>query len=507
MKLLPITIDNRVRVHVGRDDELAHAVAAVFEHKNPQHYKLKKMGRPTWSEPAVLATWELDREGVVSVPRGGLHRVRSVAESLGYDTDEDDQRVEVPAPALAVADWVEARDYQLEAVEAALASEQGIIRSPTGSGKSMMTMLLAARLAQRTAVMVMSGVLMKQWVQAAERALPGVKVGTVVGGKVKMGDFVVMMQQTLARWDDAALAEFGAQFGALVVDEVQTGSARTVQRTIDAFPARYRIGVSADNRRPDRKEFLAADVFGDVVCDVSLARIVDAGAVHDAEVRLVPTAFEADWYVAAKLDDVQPDHSLLLNMIAEDDARTMLACERAARAVQEGRSVLLLTDRVGHCRAAAAMLRALGVGEVGEMTGEDKGADEVRGRLGSGELRAAVGTFKMVGTGADMPAVHEGFVLSPVNSRQPWNQFRGRLSRTAEGKEDAVVWYLADFKVFGVDVAKRMRAWNTRCVVEDGGGMIDVKQWIKRQKERADGRKTTTPDTGRSTATRSSTRS
>ncbi len=73
----------------------------------------------------------------------------------------------------------------------------------------------------------------------------------------------IAIQKTLAAHGvDDELRSF---FGAVICDEVQLFGAKTFYEVIDPWPAKYRIGVSADERRKDRKEFLIHHQFGEVV--------------------------------------------------------------------------------------------------------------------------------------------------------------------------------------------------------------------------------------------------
>jgi superfamily II DNA or RNA helicase len=244
----------------------------------------------------------------------------------------------------------------------------------------------------------------------------------------------------------------------------------------DWMPARYRIGLSADHRRKDRKEFLIHDLFGDVAFEVTPDELEEAGAIVDVEVRVHPTALEAAWY---RTEDKLAEHRLL-EQITWDDARTALAADIAAADVEAGHQVLVFSHRVEHCQRLRAAIQHRGVA-CGMMIGGPENAAELASAvdgLKRGQLRAAVGTIQAIGTGLDLPSVSRGIVATPLwQNRQLWGQVRGRLCRPSEGKE-AVIRYLHDDSALG-DVPIRMLArWNRTVLVESGGMMVPAKDWI-----------------------------
>ena len=70
---------------------------------------------------------------------------------------------------------------------------------------------------------------------------------------------------------------------------------KRVSGTIDRFTARYRVGVSADERRKDGKEFLIRDLFGGVAVEVPKGEMVDKGIRFIREPKVAVYGTVAVW--------------------------------------------------------------------------------------------------------------------------------------------------------------------------------------------------------------------
>lgn len=482
---VPLVVSDRVyapREAIPKDAR--ERLYRQFVHANPAYEEQERAGRRNHGEPPTYSTWRAEPDGRLSFPRGGFKRVREVLASEGLGWSVVDARVTGNAEdGATIPDHrFTLYPHQAAAVDAAIARQNCLVRAPTGAGKTVCGFEIVSRLKLPALVLVWSGNLMEQWIRRAgdELGLAEEDVGVVGEGSFRLRPVTVGMLQSVfavLRRNDGDARELRSTFGVVIGDEVQRAAAPTIYESFDAFPAKYRVGISADETRKDEKEFLVYDVFGDVVADIPLESLVASGHVLDVEIRVVPTSFRADWY------KYRQDFNRLLAQMRKDEERNNLALSLVEEEVRAGERVLVFSHRVEHCRDLDSALISRGI-QSGVLLG---GASEkvvfrrTREGILSGELRAAVGTVQAVGQGLDLPAVSRGVLTTPLhNNRQQFGQVRGRVCRTAEGKEDARLYVLADVGVYGKGMVAKLAKSNARVVVRaPDGAWVPAERWLR----------------------------
>jgi superfamily II DNA or RNA helicase len=464
---LLVRIDSRLHLPPGLPRALVSDLKRVCTHANPDFHKQKRMGFATWGMESTINTWEIHDKGTpaesLSLPRGVTESLKRVATEHGFGIRFLDRRLRhdpVSWPALRF----EPRWYQLEAIEACLKYEQGIVRAPTGSGKTLAALALAQIVGQPALVIMRDSNLLNQWVDVAvEKAgFHKSEIGILRGGsKLRTGSRLTLALQQTLHSESFPLEEVAARFGIVIVDEVHGVAAKTFHKVVGVFPARYRIGFSADETRKDKKEFLVYDQFGRVVYEIERDVLEDVGAITPVEVVLVPTEYRADWYRDAY--GGERDFTRFMEELTNDDERNKLVVELVSHLSKRESPTLVFSHRVEHARELADVaLYSAGV-RCGLLLGGDDNRvrfSEDKARLKSGELPVCTGTFQAVGQGIDMPAVRSGVMSTPIgNNRQFFGQVRGRICRPADGKSIGRLYVAWDRHVFP-EMLSKMTLWN-----------------------------------------------
>lgn len=489
--MLEIVVDSRVRI-VGEIPEAAAVeLRGEFEDTNPQIELLRRLGYSTRGVERVIRAWREEGNGL-TFPRGGMQVVREVLRRHGVAFREVDRRHPGdPCPWFPEYVGFPMRPHQEEGIEAAMRVQNCVLRAPTGSGKTALALALAARIKLNTLVIVSTRGLFNQWIDRTKKSfgLYAEEVGVIQGKTRRLQPVTIAIQKTLAdilrRGKKGNLSELFEFFGCVIADEVQLFGAKTFYDVIDPWPAKYRIGISADERRKDRKEFLIYRQFGDVAHEVSREEVRAAGHILDVEIRVVPTDFRADWYGMAQEDreDLEIDFQRLLEEMTSNDARNELIA-RHALAELAGGQVIVLSHRVKHCQDIDRALVAAGVRSgylIGGPAYRREFESTVEG-IASGRVRAGVGTYLALGYGIDLPAVAAGVAATPIAAnRQVFNQVRGRVCRVAPGKEKGVLVYLWDQHVFPRHL-KNIVSWNPTVKVLSGGKWVDAGHYLGRKR-------------------------
>lgn len=472
-----VRIDSRIRLL--REDlprVVVDRLKESFDHWNPEFSSAKAAGRSTWNIPRTIRTWR-ERPGELNFPRGGWKKIEAILHAWNLVPDVDDYRVtgntrvRLPDPKRKL--W----DHQVDIVNTIAREETVIVKSGTGSGKT--TGLLAAipKIAVPTLVVVHSDALAEQWLERCEIDL-GLRpryVGRIQGARFELQPITIAMQKTLSnittKEPETARAMYD-YFGAVFADECHLFGARTFIEGIDPFPAKFRVGASADHRRKDKKDFLITDLFGEVGVTYEHEELVEKGMVMDVEFRVINSTFEAPWYTARSTNQMSVSEKEIydrtfVDLVKEmsfDDAREKLWFEHVVREVSAGNQVLIMAHETQHCRAIAAklvmhdipfgLLFGTGNSEKGEFKRTVDG-------LRSKQLMVGVGTYKAVGTGIDVPSVGVAFAVTPIAANEQFvGQVRGRVCRKAEGKTSARLYLVLDPRVYGTKHHRNLKRWN-----------------------------------------------
>jgi len=489
--MLRVICDNRLRLVEGLTPEVERDLLVELTYKNPQHYKLVALGYNHNAEPKTIAMWER-KGGILTLPRGAMQILRNVLSSHCVDYEVEDRRTLGDAsvtgsyldpwglkpgcefPAHKPVLW----GHQNKIVEVITAREQCLLRSPTGSGKTTALIAAIAALGVPSLVIMWDSGLLKQWQERieAELGIPVREQGLIRGPVCRLKGITLAMQQTLHTWTDEKWAHILPVFGLVACDEVQRYAASTFTKQVDRFPAKYRLGVSADERRKDGKEFVIYSMFGPVCHEVSKKELVAKQLIHEVEVYVVPTAFDAPWYTEQQEDRkdalaegkrvaMNPqDFTNLITEMQQDKVRNHLALTLIAECVQAGLPTLTFTHRTDHAKMLDAMVSGQGIASGLALGGDDwaEQFDNTIAGLRDGSVMVGCGTFGKLGVGHDIPTVAAGIVVTPVhNNRAFFGQVKGRICRTSQGKQNARVIVLWDWKVFGLSPIFNMRKWNS----------------------------------------------
>ena len=261
------------------------------------------------------------------------------------------------------------RDYQAhildQIVERFDSFYDFIFKAHTGWGKTIGSLIVAARLGVTTLIIVDQENLMKQWVDALDQhfgmTIENGHVGIVQGKKCNFEgkSVVIAMLQTSSRKTlPQALYDWP---GYVIVDEVHTAGAPTYLSVLADFSAGYRNGVSATPKRKDALQKLLEYHMGKV--RVSADKEHDESAVYIADHE---TTYS--WY-----GNTSPKIGRIVNEVTDDGSRNLLLAEITLSLYETGRDTLFLSDRTEQLKHIESLLYYMGAGS--DITGIYAGSD------------------------------------------------------------------------------------------------------------------------------------
>jgi superfamily II DNA or RNA helicase len=421
-----LTAGAAVTIDVAAPLRLRQAIMQALTIENPAYREAEKHGYDTRELEPWLCYYSHTSDGALVVPRGAGRLICALC-----DAHEIPYRI-VDATHEAAPVYFEERVTlslaQERAVGEVLQRRIGVLEAPAGAGKTVMAMALIARRRQPTLIIVHTKELAAQAIARAVvvLGLDEEQIGLVGDGHCTVGQkLTVGLVQTLARGIPPALRDVGN----VVVDECHHTPAEHMATVIGQFPARYVLGLSATPYRRDKLDRVINFYLGSIVARIHKADLAD---------RLVtPRVIKSDTALRLAGDSFTE----LVSQLVADDGRNRLIVADVAAAAQAGRRCLVLSDRVGHVERLAWLLTAAGVTAAplhGRLPRWERAG--VVEDLAAGDLQAVVATGSLVGEGFDCPSLDALFIATPVSYGGRVVQYLGRVSRTAPGKVDAVVY-------------------------------------------------------------------
>jgi superfamily II DNA or RNA helicase len=363
-------------------------------------------------------------------------------------------------------------DYQEKIIESFMkAGGNGLICVPCGKGKTFMALAIAARLGKRFCIIVDKEFLLNQWKGEIESFFPGLTVG-VLQGDVNQTNTVLLPRKSLisaelkalckenglkvsgtkdeltARLYDAGIdlnrdpetmtydcticmlqsviqkdypKDTFANFGLTIFDECHHLGAAHFSRVLQKVQTKWMLGLSATPTRDDGltkvfEWFLGAPVYWEKTRepDATVAVYVKS-FVYDDD----PDYYEAplDW----KNDVIM---ARLLGKVIDYKPRTNYIARIIKQWIKEdeGRRILVLSERITHLEDFELLLKPLGV-EIGYYIGGMK--EEVREKSAA-SARIILATYAMASEAMNIKTLNAVVLASP---RKKVEQSTGRILR------------------------------------------------------------------------------
>ncbi|HBG19282.1 MAG TPA: helicase [Desulfobulbaceae bacterium] len=398
---------------------------------NPQYIAAKKYGR--WVGKKLkpqLKYYEPVPTGL-RFPRGFSNQaVLLCREFYGHDPEIVDKRRLLSPVDLSFNG--ELRPYQEEAVTIAAGKSFGVIEAGTGSGKTVMALALIARRRQPALVVVHTKELLYQWQERASLFL-GIVPGLVGDGKFDLQPVTIAIVNSARKH----VEELVPLFGHLIVDECHRVPANIFTDVVSRFDCHFLLGLSATAfRSDDEMTKLIYFYMGDRLHRVDRDELKATGAILKPQVIRAATPFTYRY---------RGDYQALIKALVTHEGRNLQILQDILKVVREGGSgtVLVVSDRISHCRLFVEKLQAHGVKAVllhGQIVPEERAA--IVAAVQNGEVEVLVATLQLIGEGFDCPGLSTLFLTTPISFEGRLLQVIGRIMRPAENKQARVFDYI-----------------------------------------------------------------
>lgn len=445
-----------------------------------QGYQFMKAYRDGWWDPKRKKWNRWDGKNHLLTDKlrfhtGLLPKVEALLKNNNIQYEIDDQRKDIKFGKKIKTKNIETREYQQRALDAALREKGGIIKSATGSGKSVMITQLIANTNVKTMVYVVGVDLLYQMRETFEKFL-GTKVGIIGDGQADIKKInvcsvwtaVTALGQKYKALDDedrskkekivaankAKIAKAIGEAEMAIFDECHMLATDTLQSiNTSGVSARYKYGFSGTPWRDDNADLLIEAVCGKTIIEVTASELIHDGflvppIIHFVEVPEKPN-----------LPDKYP--SIYKEYIVENDVRNEKIIKAASKLVESGRRVLILVKNIRH---GDILLEELEQNWVVYFVRGDLDSDErnwVREEFIRGDIDIVIASV-VYDQGVDLPNLDALILAGSGKSSGRALQRLGRVIRPHKGKKDAIVLDFIDRAKYLLEhTNERMKIYRT----------------------------------------------
>lgn len=312
----------------------------------------------------------LDEE--MRFPTGLLPRVLSALDTSGIEVEiENPSEIDYHDYQITpdYLQGVTLRDYQVTAIEKALAAKRGVVKIATGGGKTEIQIAVAkalsARLGCRSLLIVTGTKSSKQTAErAVKRGLTNVGVLNSFDDDTKSQHIIAQVQTLYSKFKkfDPDVHEMLSAVSLIQWDECHHKGAESWFLPGMSCPAPYRLSYSATPFHAQGMDHpydaKLIGVAGELLCDVSARYLIDRGFLVDPIIYMVPISSPPLYHLDArtvgfnKLEDMG---------ISDNKQRNGIAVSIATNALSRGLRPVMLVRKIEHGKTLMAMLRDRGV--------------------------------------------------------------------------------------------------------------------------------------------------
>jgi superfamily II DNA or RNA helicase len=432
----------------GLPPAMMNRLVRLAAFQNPEFYKAQAMRLPTYEKPRVIACGQ-DFPKHIAVPRGCLTEVLALLQTHSIRPEVRDERF-AGTPIAAEFDG-QLRQVQEEAVAEISSHDDGILCAPTAFGKTAVAAWLIAKRKVNTLILVHRQQLLDQWQERLAMFLnmPAGSIGHIGGGKMhRTGHIDVAVIQSL--YQKEAVKDFVAEYGQVIVDECHHISAFTFEQVMKQVKAKYVVGLTATPTRKDGHHPIIYMQCGPVRFSMSAKAMAE---MNPFEHRVVPC--HTDFRMPPDLTEatIQDVYGALSN----DALRNAMIADDIVRAIESGRSPLLLTGRTEHLQYFATRLSGAAqhvfVLKGGMGKKQRRLIAETMASVSDNESRVILATGSYIGEGFDDARLDTLFLAMPISWKGTLQQYVGRLHRLHDNKRVVQVY---DYIDNGVPMLARM---------------------------------------------------
>ncbi len=359
--------------------------------------------------------------------------------------------------------------YQLQAVEAVRQYDHGILRLPTGSGKTLLMALMTAELGKSTIIYVIGKDLLYQ-IHKLLSSLFDQEIGLIGDGICEIRDLNVASIWTIGQalglnkkhisyeHDEEGMTDpqkyqdikqMLATAKVHIFDECHVAACKTIQTIAENINPEHIYGMSASPWRDDGADLLIECVLGKKIVDISASLLIEQGYLVKPIIKFIPVSADPSL-------NKKQYQTVYKNYVVNNPQRNSYVVKGAQKLVEQGYQTLVLYNSVAHgkllyeelCKNIPCILLS------GKHDSDFR--ELAKKKLENKEVDCILAS-KIFDIGVDLPSLSGLVIASSGESSVRALQRIGRVIRKYPNKKQAAVLDFADQAPYLMDHALQRR--------------------------------------------------
>ena len=435
-------------------------IAAFY---NPEFYAKLSMRLSTYDIPRIISCSEFT-DDYIAIPRGCEDDIINVFKNYNVDYIIEDKTCH--GRQINVVFKGVLRQEQECAMSSMLPYNIGTLSATTAFGKTVFAISMIANRKTNTLILVHRKSLLDQWKKQLEEYMiieedvfDNAKhknkkkispIGVLYSGKNSLHGIIdIALIQSCFEGNE--VSRFVQDYGMVIVDECHHVSSVSFERVMRSVKAKYVYGLTAT---PIRKDGHQPIIF--MQCGM-IRYTADSQTSNQTFTRVLVPRFTS----FRNISYYEKTYTQIIEMMSKDETRNKLIVEDVCKAIQEGRTPIILTSLTSHVRTLTEMLLPC-VDNVVTLVGADSTKEKRHSMERLQEITVLeslviVATGKYIGEGFDYPRLDTLFLALPISWKGSVAQYAGRLHRDYIGKKEVRIYDYVDVRIPLCDSMYRKR--------------------------------------------------
>lgn len=369
----------------------------------------------------------------------------SIDDKLLYD-EVSAKEVSNHVQGLSLPDWLDIRDYQLEAVVKCLRSRRRVFVSPTSSGKSLMMYFITTWYNLKTLIIVPSTSLVVQlkndFISYGYKGVITTSVDVNIKDTNLPGDIVISTWQSISNGKTSVPEGWFDQFGVIIGDEAHTCQAKTLIGIMtQATNTKYKFGTTGSMPENLLDKHTIEGLFGPISTTISTKEMIERGFASKFKIKCLVIRYsqediKAYWEkrTADKSKDAATLYKEEVEYLIEHEGRNKFI-ENLALSLKGNKLVFFRRIIQGQNLLNIFKQHDLPVYYI-DQTVEAEERELIRNKMEKEENAVLVASMKTTATGVSIKNLVHLIAAAPTKARITLLQSIGRMLRLHDNKTE-----------------------------------------------------------------------